>query len=109
MRKGISLNLKQIYWKGALIYYFQEQYEKAITMNQQAQKYLKQSVNGFNADSMSWLGNIYYMQARFKEATEMISEAQQLFQEIGNELGVAECLERLGDIYAMQDKYDEAI
>ncbi|THU90086.1 TPR-like protein [Dendrothele bispora CBS 962.96] len=59
---------------------------------------------------MKLLGGIYYRQARFKEASEMISEAQQLFQQIGNELGVAECLKTLGDIYWMQGRlYDEAI
>ncbi|THU78857.1 TPR-like protein [Dendrothele bispora CBS 962.96] len=86
------------------------QYEKAINMNLQAQKYFKQSENQWaQADSMSWLGDIYYVQHRYKEASEMISEAQQLFRQIENELGVAECLKRLGDIYQMQDKYDEAI
>ncbi|THU93785.1 TPR-like protein [Dendrothele bispora CBS 962.96] len=57
---------------------------------------------------MSWLGDIYFMQQRYKEAFEMISEAQQVFLQIGNELGVAECLKRLGDIYLMQGRYEEA-
>ncbi|THU94281.1 TPR-like protein [Dendrothele bispora CBS 962.96] len=92
------------------IYYAQNQYEKAINMNLQAQKYFKQSENQqAQANSMRQLGNIYFMQARDKEASEMISEAQQLFQQIGNELGVAECLQRLGDIYLMQGRNDEAI
>ncbi|THV04668.1 TPR-like protein [Dendrothele bispora CBS 962.96] len=92
------------------IYYVQDQYEKAINMNLQAEKYFKQSENQWaQANSMSQLGNIYYMQDRYKEASEMFSEAQQLFQQIGNELGVAECLQRLGDIYRMQNKYDVAI
>ncbi|THU85318.1 hypothetical protein K435DRAFT_869414 [Dendrothele bispora CBS 962.96] len=92
------------------IYYAQAQYEKAINMSLQAQKYFKQSKNLWaQANSMSWLGNIYYMQAKYKEASEMISEAQQLFQQIGNELGVAECLLRLGDIYRMQGRNDDAI
>ncbi|THV04334.1 hypothetical protein K435DRAFT_961950 [Dendrothele bispora CBS 962.96] len=112
------------------IYYAQVQYEKAITMNLQAQKYFKQSENQWaQANSMRWLGNIYYMQHRYKEASEMFPEAQQLFQQIGNELGVAECLKMLGDIskaglgnqlraaeclwslgevYRKQEKYDEA-
>ncbi|THU81404.1 TPR-like protein, partial [Dendrothele bispora CBS 962.96] len=90
-------------------YYAQAQYEKAINMNLQAQKYFKQSENQqAQADSMSWLGDIYYMQHRYKEASEMIPEAQQLFQQIGNKLGVAECQKLLGDIYRMQDKNDEA-
>ncbi|THV04644.1 hypothetical protein K435DRAFT_961825 [Dendrothele bispora CBS 962.96] len=92
------------------IYYPQAQYEKAINMSLQAQKYFKRSENQWaQADSIRLLGNIYYMQARYKEASEMFSEAQQVFQKIGNELGVAECLKRLGDIYLMQDRYDEAI
>ncbi|THV04630.1 hypothetical protein K435DRAFT_850698 [Dendrothele bispora CBS 962.96] len=92
------------------IYYPQAQYEKAINMSLQAQKYFKRSENQWaQAGSMCLLGNIYYMQARYKEASEMFSEAQQVFQKIGNELGVAECLKRLGDIYRMQGRYDEAI
>ncbi|THV04666.1 TPR-like protein [Dendrothele bispora CBS 962.96] len=92
------------------IYYPQAQYEKAINMNLQAQKYFRQSENQWaQANSMSWLGSIYFMQRRYKEASEMISEAQQIFQQIENELGVAECLQRLGDIYLMQARYDEAI
>ncbi|THU88034.1 TPR-like protein [Dendrothele bispora CBS 962.96] len=92
------------------IYYAQAQYEKAIHMNSQAQKYYKQSENQWaQANSMRWFGIIYIMQARSKEASEMISEAQQLFQQIGNELGVAECLKRLGDIYRIQGRNDEAI
>ncbi|THU94263.1 TPR-like protein [Dendrothele bispora CBS 962.96] len=92
------------------IYYSQAQYEKAINMSLQAQRYFKQSKNLWaQADSMRKLGNIYFMQARYKEAFEMFSEAQQLFQQIGNELGVAECLKRLGDIYQMQGRNDEAI
>ncbi|THU85567.1 TPR-like protein [Dendrothele bispora CBS 962.96] len=92
------------------IYYAQAQYEKAINMNLQAQKYFKQSENQWaQADSMRWLGNIYYMQQRYKEASEMTSEVQQLFQQLGNELGVTECLQRLGDIYSMQGRYDAAI
>ncbi|THU85563.1 TPR-like protein [Dendrothele bispora CBS 962.96] len=92
------------------IYYHQDQYEKAINMNLQAQKYFKQSENQWaRADSMSWLGTIYLRQNRYKEASEMFSEAQQIFHQIGNELGVAECLKKLGDIYLMQSKYDEAI
>ncbi|THV04645.1 TPR-like protein [Dendrothele bispora CBS 962.96] len=92
------------------IYYPQAQYEKAINMNLQAQKYFKQSENQWaQANSMSWLGDIYYMQDRYKEASKMLSEAQQLFQQIENELGVAECLQRLGDIYLMQGRYEEAI
>ncbi|THU91183.1 hypothetical protein K435DRAFT_841125 [Dendrothele bispora CBS 962.96] len=92
------------------IYHAQTQYEKAISMNLQAQKHFKQSENQWaQADSMSWLGRIYYMQARYKEAFEMISKAQQLLQQIGNELGVAECLKRLGDIYRVQERNNEAI
>ncbi|THU85315.1 hypothetical protein K435DRAFT_970767 [Dendrothele bispora CBS 962.96] len=92
------------------IYYVQAQYEKAININLQAQRYFKQSQKQRAlANSMRWLGDIYFMQARHKEASEMISEAQQLFQQIGNELGVAECLQRLGDIYRMQGRNDEAI
>ncbi|THU77894.1 TPR-like protein [Dendrothele bispora CBS 962.96] len=92
------------------IYYSQTQYEKAINMSLQAQKYFKKSENQWaQADSMRWLGDVYYMQDRYKEASETISEAQQLFQKIGNELGVAECLRRLGDIYRMQGRNDEAI
>ncbi|THU86214.1 TPR-like protein [Dendrothele bispora CBS 962.96] len=92
------------------IYYSQNQYEKAINMSLQAQKYFKQSENQWaQANSMSWLGSIYYMQDRYKEAFEMFSEAQQLFEQIGNELGVAECLRKVGDIYLMQYKIDEAI
>ncbi|THU94274.1 hypothetical protein K435DRAFT_860718 [Dendrothele bispora CBS 962.96] len=92
------------------IYYSQAQYEKAINMNLQAQRYFKQSKNQWaQANSMSWLGSIYRGQDKYKEASEMISKAQQLFQQFGNELGVAECLKRLGDIYRMQGRYDEAI
>ncbi|THU99531.1 hypothetical protein K435DRAFT_939039 [Dendrothele bispora CBS 962.96] len=92
------------------IYYTQAQYEKAINMNLQAQKYFKQIENQWaQANSMRWLGNIYHMQAKYKEASEIISESQQLFQEIGNELGVAECLQSLGNIYQMQGRNDEAI
>ncbi|THV04103.1 TPR-like protein [Dendrothele bispora CBS 962.96] len=92
------------------IYYTQAQYEKAINMNLQAQKYFKQSNNQqAQANSMSWLGDIYYMQAKYKEASEMFSKAQQLFQQIENELGAAECLKRLGDIYRMQGRNNEAI
>ncbi|THU77620.1 TPR-like protein [Dendrothele bispora CBS 962.96] len=92
------------------IFYAQDQYEKAINMNQQAQKYFKQSENQWaQANSMYWLGDINYMQDRYKKASEIFSEAQQLFQQIENELGVAECLKKLGDIYSMQDRYDEAI
>ncbi|THU94259.1 hypothetical protein K435DRAFT_839903 [Dendrothele bispora CBS 962.96] len=92
------------------IYYAQNQYEKAINMSLQAQRYFKQSENQWaQANSMSWLGDIYYMQTRYKEASEMIPEAQQLFQQIGDEFGVAECLKRLGDIYRMQGRNDEAI
>ncbi|THU79042.1 TPR-like protein [Dendrothele bispora CBS 962.96] len=86
------------------------QYEKAINMNLQAQKYFKQSKNQWaQADSMGQLGNIYFKQARHKEASDMYSEAQQLCQQIGNELGAAECLQRLGDIYRMQGRNDGAI
>ncbi|THU89115.1 hypothetical protein K435DRAFT_841953 [Dendrothele bispora CBS 962.96] len=92
------------------IYYPQAQYEKAMNMNLQAQKYFKQSENQWaQANSMRWLGNSYLGQNRYKEASEMFSEAQQVFQQIENELGVAECLKSLGDIYRMQGKYDEAI
>ncbi|THU76800.1 TPR-like protein [Dendrothele bispora CBS 962.96] len=92
------------------IYYPQAQYEKAINMNLQAQKYFKQSENQrAQADSMRWLGSIYLQQNRYKEASEMISEAQQLFQQVGNELGVAECLKKLGDISGRQGRYDEAL
>ncbi|THV01323.1 hypothetical protein K435DRAFT_963565 [Dendrothele bispora CBS 962.96] len=92
------------------IYYAQAQYEKAINMNLQEQKYFNQSENQWaQADSMSCLGSFHYRQARYKEASEMISEAKELFQQIGNELGVAECLKRLGDTYSIQDRYDEAI
>ncbi|THU89111.1 TPR-like protein [Dendrothele bispora CBS 962.96] len=92
------------------IYSAQAQYEEAINMSLQAQKYFKQSENLWaQANSMSWLGEIYYKQARYKEAFEMYSEAQQLFHQIGNELGVAECLKRLGDIYRVQERNDDAI
>ncbi|THU80183.1 hypothetical protein K435DRAFT_874649 [Dendrothele bispora CBS 962.96] len=92
------------------IYYSQAQYEKAIDMNLQAQKYFKQSKNQWaQANSMRWLGNIYLGQAKYKEASELFSEAQWLFQQIGNELGVAECLKRIGDIFRMQGRNDEAI
>ncbi|THU89110.1 hypothetical protein K435DRAFT_969231 [Dendrothele bispora CBS 962.96] len=91
------------------IYYAQAQYEKAINMSLQAQRFFKQSKNQWaQADSMSWLGEIYSSQARYKEGSELFSEAQQLFRQNGNELGVAGCLKRLGDIYRMQGRNDEA-
>ncbi|THU84259.1 TPR-like protein [Dendrothele bispora CBS 962.96] len=92
------------------IYYAQTQYDKAINMTLQAQKYFKQSENQWaQANSMRWLGNIYFGQSRYKEASDMISEAQQLCQQIGDKLGIAECLQRLADIYLMQGKIDKAI
>ncbi|THU85322.1 TPR-like protein [Dendrothele bispora CBS 962.96] len=52
------------------------------------------------ADLLRWMG-------RFQDAKDQVMS--QLFQQIGNELGVAECLKRLGDIYRVQGRNDKAI
>jgi hypothetical protein len=39
----------------------------------------------------------------------MLLKAQKKFSEIGDHFGAAQCLQSLGDILQMQDKYPEAI
>ncbi|KZP08512.1 hypothetical protein FIBSPDRAFT_901234, partial [Athelia psychrophila] len=44
----------------------------------------------------------------YVEATSSIMQAQDLFVEIGDRAGTAQCSERLGEALRMQDKYSEA-
>jgi len=54
------------------------------------------------------LGNILYMQDKYTEASETLTEARRRFLEIGDVLGAAQCSQSLGNILRMQSKYTEA-
>ncbi|THU81448.1 TPR-like protein, partial [Dendrothele bispora CBS 962.96] len=54
------------------------------------------------------LGNIYEMQNKYNEATDMLSKAKTQFEEIGDWLEATQCLQRLGEIHRMQARYNEA-
>ncbi|KZO91846.1 TPR-like protein [Calocera viscosa TUFC12733] len=54
------------------------------------------------------LGNLFYAQSRYENATLRFLEAKEAFEAIGNRLGAAQSLVRLGDILYMQDRYEDA-
>ena len=60
------------------------------------------------AQCLQSLGNICYLQAKYRVAQTMLENAQTQFQNIGDQLGVAQCLKYLGNICYIQGKYQEA-
>ncbi|THU89109.1 TPR-like protein [Dendrothele bispora CBS 962.96] len=61
------------------------------------------------AECLLSLGDLYRMQEKYDEATEMIMRAQKQFEEIGQKHGVADCLQILSRIYMDQAQYGEAV
>ncbi|KAF5344013.1 hypothetical protein D9758_012910 [Tetrapyrgos nigripes] len=62
----------------------------------------------YSAKVLRELGNIYYVQAKYHEAFDKYAVAKSYFEQIGNQQGVAQCMQNLGDIHRMQNNYSEA-
>ncbi|KAG8980153.1 hypothetical protein FRB93_009632 [Tulasnella sp. JGI-2019a] len=69
----------------------------------QRQRKLHQS-----ARSLYCFRRILYRLNQYKAARTALEEAEKLFTELGDRLGAAGCLRRLGDVHRMQRSYDEA-
>ncbi|KAE9408390.1 TPR-like protein [Gymnopus androsaceus JB14] len=55
------------------------------------------------------MGVIYYRQSEYSQAVEKFTDAKTQFENIGNELGVADCLHKLGEIHCIQSQYSQAV
>ncbi|KAF5365341.1 hypothetical protein D9758_005498 [Tetrapyrgos nigripes] len=55
------------------------------------------------------LGEMYRLQSKDTEAAEMLTRAKDQFEQIGDQLGTAQCLQTLGRIYQVQSRYTEAV
>ncbi|THV07355.1 TPR-like protein, partial [Dendrothele bispora CBS 962.96] len=62
-----------------------------------------------SAGCLQILGKLYGKQSKFREAIEVLLQAQRQFEAIGKPLGVAQCLFLIGDIYHLHSKYKPAI
>ncbi|KAF5330083.1 hypothetical protein D9758_015990 [Tetrapyrgos nigripes] len=82
---------------------WQEAEMEAKGMEQSMQNDLKS-----HARVMRQLADMYRLQSKYTEATEMLIRAKDQFEQIGDQWGAAQCLRRLGNIYQMQSKYTEA-
>jgi predicted ATPase/DNA-binding XRE family transcriptional regulator/Tfp pilus assembly protein PilF len=60
------------------------------------------------ASALSGAGMLAFLQCDYAVAQERIQAARQLYAELGDELGVAWCLARLGSIARERGRYDEA-
>ena len=49
------------------------------------------------------------MQDNYEEAVNVLKKAQNQFVEIGDQLGVAQCSQSLGDILHMHYNYEEVV
>ncbi len=54
------------------------------------------------------LGNILQITDQYSEATIKLEKAMQMFEDIDNSLGAAQCLQSLGNILQMTDQYSKA-
>ncbi len=54
------------------------------------------------------LGGILRMTYQYSEATIKLKKAMQMFEDIDESLGAAQCLKSLGNILQMTDQYLEA-
>ncbi len=68
----------------------------------------QKNMQNLYASALLLLSKRYQLIDQNKLALEYIDEAMQIFKNIGDSLGVAQCLQRLGDILRMSDQYLEA-
>lgn len=82
-----------------------------------AQAYYEQAIEtarrqGFTdiiASAKSGIGGVHYVKGEYEFALEAFMEALNLWEETGNQLGIAKGLGNIGLIQNMQEHYDEAI
>ncbi|KAE9408402.1 TPR-like protein [Gymnopus androsaceus JB14] len=71
--------------------------------------YHKQAILEIQKIETTEMGVIYYMQGECSQAIEKFTNAKTQFENIGNQLGAARCLQSLGDIHHIQGEYPQAI
>ncbi|KAF5345763.1 hypothetical protein D9758_011914 [Tetrapyrgos nigripes] len=98
----VEIRFKKLYMLKWLAMW-QEAEMEAKGMEQSMQNDLKS-----HATVMGELGDIYRLQDKYTEAAEMVIRAKDQFEQIGDQWGAAQSLQRLGEIYQMQSKYTEA-
>ncbi|VDC01754.1 unnamed protein product [Peniophora sp. CBMAI 1063] len=81
--------------------------ERELTSSRQLSKTAGNVLN--EAICLQSLGHLFVLHpVRLHDAEEPLKRAQTLYDGIGNQRGVAECLGRLGQLYAQTDKLDRA-
>ncbi|KZT39844.1 hypothetical protein SISSUDRAFT_1127698 [Sistotremastrum suecicum HHB10207 ss-3] len=60
------------------------------------------------AKCLRTLGNILISLNQYPVAVDYLTQAKEMFEKIGSQLGAAQCLQSLGDMRSMQSQYPEA-
>jgi tetratricopeptide (TPR) repeat protein len=85
---------------------------EAINCYKKALVYLQSTGSGKETEE-AWLwsnlGNIYYLSGNFKAATESYSRSVQLYQEAGDEKGVAVALSNQGNVFRDSGELEKAL
>ena len=102
---GISSTYTNI----GLVYYYQLDYDKAMDYFQRALKIyqLLPDMRREKTEVLNDIGMIHFARGDYYNAINYYSKCIKIHKEIGNNRGLAACLNNIGQIYAAQGEYDE--
>ena len=85
--------------------------KEAIDCYKKALAYLQSFTGGKETESWLWsnLGNIYYLSGSFSDAIESYSHAVEMYQEAGDEKGLALALSNLGNVFRDSGELEKAL
>ena len=102
---GISTTYSNI----GLVYYYQLDYDKAMDYFQRALKIyqLLPDMRREKTEVLNNIGMIHFARGDCANAINYYSKCMKIHKEIGNNRGLAACLNNIGQIYATQGEHDE--
>lgn len=106
VRAGEAVNLNNI----GQIYSNQGQYEKALTLYQQALAIYKEIGNRLGeAITLNNIGQIYDNLRQYEQAIKFHQQALAIYKEVGDKAGSGVALSNIGQVYEQQNKSAQAL